>query len=193
MATLRREIPVARGATPVWQKLRDFDHVHTRVAPGFLTDLKMDKGDRILTFFNGMVARERLVTLDDETRRLVYSVVEGQASHYNAAVEVLPDGDRSRLIWTIDLLPNELAPAIGGMMDQATGVMKKTIGEATHLYPERSEGPLLMAYQRSLPSACGLGMTDAADQAASCLGSTSSYFLKPGSFSTRSIHAFTLG
>ena len=54
--------------------------------------------------------------------------VSGQASHYNAAVEVLPEGkDKSRLVWTIDLLPNELAPAIGGMMDQATGVMKKTL------------------------------------------------------------------
>ena len=128
MATLRREIAVASGATSVWQKLRDFGQVHTKVAPGFLTDLKMDKGDRILTFFNGMVARERLVTADDQAHRLVYSVVEGQASHYNAAVEVVPESkDKSRLVWTIDLLPNELAPVIGGMMDQATGVMKKTL------------------------------------------------------------------
>ena len=62
MATLRKEIPVAAGATPVWQRLRDFAQVHTKVAPGFLTDLKMDNGDRIVTFFNGLVARERLVT-----------------------------------------------------------------------------------------------------------------------------------
>ena len=84
---------MASGATPVWQKLRDFGAVHTKVAPGFLTDLKMDKGDRILTFFNGMVARERMVTLDNEACRLVYTVVEGQASHYNAAVQVFPAGD----------------------------------------------------------------------------------------------------
>ena len=64
----------------------------------------------------------------DETCRLVYSVVEGRASHYNAAVQIEPEGkDKSRLVWTIDLLPNELAPAIGGMMDQATGIMKKTL------------------------------------------------------------------
>lgn len=127
MATLRREIPVAANAAAVWQKLRDFGAVHTKVAPGFLTDLKMDKGDRILTFFNGMVARERLITSDDEACRLVYSVVEGPASHYNAAVQVLPEGDVSRVIWTIDLLPNELAPAIGGMMDAAAKVMSKTL------------------------------------------------------------------
>lgn len=127
MATLRKEIPVTAGATPVWQALRDFGQVHTKVAPGFLTDLRMDKGDRIVTFFNGLVARERLVTADDETCRLVYAVVEGRASHYNAAVQVFPDGDRSRIVWTVDLLPDSLAPAIGAMMDQAALAMKKTL------------------------------------------------------------------
>lgn len=127
MATLRKEIAIANGATPVWHAIRDFGSVHKRVAPGFLTGLKMDNGDRIVTFFNGMVARERLVTLDDETCRLVYAVVEGRASHYNAAVQVFPEGDGCRIVWTIDLLPDELAPAIGGMMDQATGTMQKTL------------------------------------------------------------------
>jgi carbon monoxide dehydrogenase subunit G len=128
MATLHREISLDAPAETVWSAIRDFGQVHARVAPGFLTALEMDKGDRVVTFFNGLVARERLVTADDEDRRLVYAVVEGRASHYNAAVQVLPEGTaRSRLVWTIDLLPNELAPAIGGMMDQATGVMKKTL------------------------------------------------------------------
>ena len=127
MATLKREVPVAAGPAAVWQKLRDFGQVHTKVAPGFLTDLKMDKGDRVLTFFNGMVARERLVTLDDEHCRLVYAVVDGRPSHYNAAVQVFPEGDGSRVVWTIDLLPNDLAPAIGGMMDEAVKSMRNAL------------------------------------------------------------------
>jgi Polyketide cyclase / dehydrase and lipid transport len=130
MATLKKEIPVKVGAAPVWQAVRDFGAVHTRVAPGFLTALEMDRGDRVLTFFNGMVARERLVTLDDENCRLVYAVVDGQASHYNAAVQVFPEGDGSRLIWTIDLLPNDLAPTIGALMDHAAGFMAKTLSAA---------------------------------------------------------------
>jgi len=130
MATLRRQIALNAAASTVWAALRDFGAVHTRVAPGFLTKLDMDKGDRIVTFFNGMVARERLVTADDEDCRLVYSVVEGRASHYNAAVQVFAEGDGSRLVWTIDLLPNDLAPAIGGMMDHAAGFMKKTLEAA---------------------------------------------------------------
>jgi len=130
MATLRRQIALNAAASTVWAALRDFGAVHSRVAPGFLTKLDMDKGDRIVTFFNGMVARERLVTADDEDCRLVYSVVEGRASHYNAAVQVFAEGDGSRLVWTIDLLPNDLAPAIGGMMDHAAGFMKKALEAA---------------------------------------------------------------
>lgn len=130
MATLKRQIALSASAATVWSAIKDFGAVHTRVAPGFLTKLEMDKGDRIVTFFNGMVARERLVTSDDEDCRLVYSVVEGRASHYNAAVQVFPEGDGSRLVWTIDLLPNDLAPAIGGMMDHAAGFMKKTLEAA---------------------------------------------------------------
>ena len=103
MATLRKQIALDTTAANVWAALRDFGAVHTRVAPGFLTKLEMDNGDRVVTFFNGLVARERLVTLDDAD---------------------------CRLVWTIDLLPNELAPAIGGMMDHAAGVMKKTLDAA---------------------------------------------------------------
>jgi hypothetical protein len=33
------------------------------------------------------------------------------------------------VVWTIDLLPDELAPAIGGMMDQAAKVMSKTLAK----------------------------------------------------------------
>lgn len=130
MATLRRQIALTAGASTVWSAIRDFGAVHTRVAPGFLTKLEMDNGDRIVTFFNGLVARERLVTIDDEDCRLVYAVVEGRPSHYNAAVQVFPEGDGSRVVWTIDILPNELAPAIGGMMDHAAGFMKKTFEAA---------------------------------------------------------------
>ena len=128
MATNRRDVPLAIPAGKAWAALRDFGQVHTKVAPGFLTALKMDQGDRIVTFFNGLVARERLVTLDDESMRLVYTIVDGGASHYSAAIQVVDvDAGHCRGVWTIDLLPDERAPAIAGMMDHATGFMKKTL------------------------------------------------------------------
>ena len=128
MATNRRELLLDIPADTAWDAVRDFGQVHIKVAPGFLTDVKMDGGDRIVTFFNGLVARERLVTLDDAGKRLVYTIVEGRASHYAAAVQVFPDGTgKCRLVWTIDLLPDELRPAVAGMMDHAFPFMKKTL------------------------------------------------------------------
>ena len=131
MASDRRIQSLAAPAAKVWAAVRDFSQVHRKVAPGFLTKLEMDKGDRVLNFFNGMVARERLVTLDDQAMRLVYAVFEGRPTHYNGSVEIVADGDdRCRLIWTIDLLPNELGPTVAGMMDHAAPFMKKTLEAA---------------------------------------------------------------
>lgn len=131
MATNRREQALDVPATKVWGAVRDFGQVHTRVAPGFLTGLELDKGDRVITFFNGLVARERLVTLDDAAMRLVYAVVEGRPTHYNGSIQVMADGDnKCRLIWTIDLLPDELGPVVGGMMDHAAPFMKKALEAA---------------------------------------------------------------
>ena len=59
------------------------------------------------------------------------TVVEGRPSHYNAAVQVLPEGDGSRVIWTIDVLPDDLAPTIDGMMDHAVLFMKKALDQHT--------------------------------------------------------------
>lgn len=131
MATLRKTMAVGKSAHLVWDAVRDFGAVHTRVAPGFLTEGRMDKGDRVLTFFNGLVARERLVTIEDDACRLVYTVVDGRATHYNAAVEVRPDGDgKCRVVWTVDLLPDELGPVVGGMMEYAAGFMKQALEKA---------------------------------------------------------------
>ena len=75
--------------------------------------------------------RSTLFGGDDEQCRLVYAVVEGRPSHYNAAVQVFPEGEgRSRVVWTIDVLPDELAPTVGGMMEHALPIMKKTLEAA---------------------------------------------------------------
>ena len=130
MASIHKERTIEADPEVVWDALRDWGALHERLVPGFVVDAKLDGDDRIVTFFNGLVARERLITIDDEACRLVYAVVEGRPSHYNAAVQVFPVGDGSRVVWTIDLLPNDLAPAVGGMMDHAAGFMKKTLEAA---------------------------------------------------------------
>jgi hypothetical protein len=82
----------------------------------------------VVTFGNGMVVRELIVDLDDETRRLAWSARGGQLSHHNASAQVFAEGaGRCRLVWIADLLPNELAGDIRAMIDQAAAVMKPTL------------------------------------------------------------------
>jgi Polyketide cyclase / dehydrase and lipid transport len=128
MACIRRELPIDAAPDRVWAAVRDFGAVHQRLAPGFALDARLDGDARIVTFANGTVARELMVDCDDAARRLVYAVVSERVKHYSASVQVLADGDsRTRLIWIVDLLPNEIAPYIGGQMDQASSAMTKAL------------------------------------------------------------------
>ena len=124
MASIHKDIPIDAEPAYVWAAVRDFGAVHLRLAPGFVLDARLDGDARIVTFANGTVARELLADCDDARRRLVYAVISERVKHYNASVQVLADGDaRSRLIWIVDLLPNEIALYVGGQMEQAALAM----------------------------------------------------------------------
>jgi hypothetical protein len=78
------------------------------------------------------VARELLVDCDDARRRLVYAVISERVKHYSASVQVVGDGEaRTRMIWIVDVLPNEIAPYIAGQMDQAVLAVQAALGRAT--------------------------------------------------------------
>src|SRR3954464_5238340 len=99
MASIRNEIALRAPADRVWDALRDFGAVHQRVAPGFLTDSKLEGDDvRVVTFANGAVARETLVSSDDESRRLVYAIMDQRFRHYSASVQAFAEGEGSRVI-----------------------------------------------------------------------------------------------
>ena len=70
MASIREEILLDARAEDVWDAVRDVGALHTRLVPGFVTDTRLEKGARIVTFANGMVVRELIVDLDDTARRL---------------------------------------------------------------------------------------------------------------------------
>ncbi|HWA78131.1 MAG TPA: SRPBCC family protein [Polyangiaceae bacterium] len=131
MASIIREFTIESEVSRVWDALRDFDHVHERVAPGFVVQCEPESGARRLTFANGLVAREALVGIDEEARRVAYSVVGGQASHHNASAQVFDLGHgRTRFVWITDVLPDEHARPIAAMMDQGVLVMQKALASA---------------------------------------------------------------
>lgn len=124
MATIIKDIAIAAPAEQVWDAMRDVGALHTRLVPGFVTGCQMDGDARVVSFANGMSARERIVTVDDTTRRLVWTIVGGRMSHHNGSTQVFDAGPgQSRVVWIADILPDELAPAIDQMMSAGAAAM----------------------------------------------------------------------
>lgn len=132
MPSIHKEFTIAAGIDSVWAAFRDIGAVH-RLAPGFVTDCRLEEGgaSRIVTFANGIVAREVIVDLDDAAHRLAYSAGGGRLTHHNASFQVTEDGPgRCRIVWHADLLPAEMKPAIEKMMDQGVVAMARRLSSA---------------------------------------------------------------
>ena len=127
MASVRKEIVTSAAPHRVWDAIRDVGALHTRLVPGFVVDTRLEPGARVVTFGNGMVIKEPIVTVDDEERRLVWGAEGGPLTHYNAAVQVFAEGTGSRVVWIADFLPDDAAAMVGPMIEQGLAVMKKTL------------------------------------------------------------------
>jgi hypothetical protein len=130
MGSIRKEAMLNASPDAVWDAVRDFGAPHTRLVRGFVTGVEMDGRDRIVTFANGAVQREPLVSVDDEEMRLVYSAVDSVlgATHYNAAVQVASNGGgTTRLVWLVDFLPDAISSNLDAAMERGVQSIKATL------------------------------------------------------------------
>ncbi|MEV4526018.1 SRPBCC family protein [Streptosporangium sp. NPDC049304] len=134
MASIRHEIVINSSPEHIWDVLRDVGAVHERLLPGRVIGTRLEDDQRFLTFPDGHVIRELIVAVDDDARRLAYSVVEGARpaiEHHHASFEVRSEGDRAgRLIWTTDVLPHALAAEIRIRIERGAVEMKQAIEAA---------------------------------------------------------------
>ena len=128
MAAIHKEIEIDRSKELVWDVIRDVGSIHRRLVPGFVVDCKLEGDSRIVTFANGMVVRELIVDVDDRSCRHSWSAQGAPLTHHNASLQVFPRGDdKCRIVWIADLLPNEVAETVAGMIQQGLDTMKKTL------------------------------------------------------------------
>ncbi|MGZ3241080.1 MAG: SRPBCC family protein [Burkholderiaceae bacterium] len=128
MATIYKEFKI--NATPdfVWAAIKDVGAIHTRLAQGFVTNTVLVDDMRTVTFTNGFVVKERIITVSDEHRRLAYTAVEGRASHHNASLQVFDElNGQSRVLWITDLLPDEMHGPIEQMVELGSQAITKTL------------------------------------------------------------------
>ena len=126
MATNHREVEIQASPEQVWDALRDVGALHSRLAAGFVVDTEMEGSARVVTFANGMVAREDIVAVDEAARRVAWAIIGQQFHHFNGAAQVFDHAEGTRFVWTTDLLPDELAPNVDAMMTAGIASIKKT-------------------------------------------------------------------
>jgi carbon monoxide dehydrogenase subunit G len=127
MASIKKEVVVKASPEAAWEAIADIGALHTRLVPGFVVDTRLEPGARVVTFGNGMVVREPIVTLDEGARRLVWSAEGGRTTHYNAAAQIFAHEEGARIVWTTDLMPDSLRDEIAAAMEMGLAVMKKTL------------------------------------------------------------------
>ena len=130
VTSIDRHVIVDVPPEQAWDALRDFGALHTRLARGFATDCRLEGSDRVVTFANGTILRERLIAIDEERRRVVWTILDGPFTHHNGAAQVSDEGGRTRFEWTTDLLPDELHDGIAAAMERGLAAIKETLESA---------------------------------------------------------------
>jgi hypothetical protein len=129
MASIRTELVIEADAARVWKTIGDWTNGPADMAPGLVTSSCAEGPVRVVTFADGRVVRERLVTRDDDAQRIVYSVIGDtvRPDHDNAVMHVISEGERRcRFVWSRDVLPDELAEPLLSAMRGAGAVIKRT-------------------------------------------------------------------
>jgi hypothetical protein len=128
MASIYHEIAVRVDGDKAWAALRQVDLAHKLFAD-VLIDGRLDGDVRTVTFANGLVARERIIDVSDERRRVAYSVFEGTPmTHHNASMQILDSGEgRCLLIWIADFLPQEFEATMLPLMKQGAEALKQNL------------------------------------------------------------------
>jgi hypothetical protein len=128
MASIHYQVPVEVSADEAWAALRLVGNAHKLFAP-VLVDGHLEGGIRTVRFANGMVARERIIDVDDERRRVAYSAMDAPGmSYHHASMEVVDAGPgRCQFIWITDFLPPDIRGNLVPLIDQGSTALKKNL------------------------------------------------------------------
>lgn len=126
MASIHHQILIAAEPEAIWNAARDVGRLHDRLVPGFVADTEMLTSDgapvRRVTFVNGRVVDETIVSVDDDARRLVWTIKEFE--HHNGVLTVAAAPEGARVTWTADILPDTLAAQVSPAMLHGLAMMK---------------------------------------------------------------------
>lgn len=128
MASIHEQLPVEVEPGKAWAALRQVGRAHELFAP-VLVDSRLDGDTRTVRFANGLVARERILDVDEERRRVAYTVLDAPGlTYHHASMQVVEDGSgRCVFVWITDFLPEEAGASISQLIEQGAQALKKNL------------------------------------------------------------------
>lgn len=113
MATIHVEATVDIPADELWRRVADAGNVSALL--DIVAESSLDGETRSCTLADGRELTERILTVDEDRRRVAYHVVEGMpVDHHSASMQVLDEGDgRATLVWITDVWPDAAAERLG--------------------------------------------------------------------------------
>jgi hypothetical protein len=128
MASIHHQLSIDVGSDVAWAQLRRVGEAHKLFAP-VLVDGHLDGDTRTVRFANGMVVHERIVDVDDERRRVAYSVLDGPGmTYHHSTMQIVDAGPgRSRFVWTTDFLPGEIRGTVAPLVEQGSTALKNNL------------------------------------------------------------------
>ena len=125
MTTARAEIELTSPPDAAWALVGDFGGLAAWM-PG-IESCRVDGDDRILALM-GMEVTERLEQRSDDDRSIVYRIVGGvPVENHQATITVHDNGTGSRVTWDVDVTPDDMAPLMQGMYQQALASLKEKL------------------------------------------------------------------
>lgn len=126
MVSMYRDFDVDAPVDRVWAAIADVGAPNKLIT--FLGEVTLDGDVRTCELGDRGKLEELIVSIDDENRRVVYSIRESpfNFTHHNASMQALPNGNGgTRIVWVTDLKPDEAAaPEI---LDAAVESMKEAL------------------------------------------------------------------
>lgn len=127
MAVVTRDVRIARSPEDVWKVVGDLGAIASWVP--LLSGAKVDGDTRTCVTEDGGTITERILGRDDDGRRYEYAIVDSPfpLSSYRATMEVQDEGGQARVVWTVDLEPEEMASQMAPLFEQSLETLRQRL------------------------------------------------------------------
>jgi len=129
MATITKTYAVQNDVESVWAQLANPSQIHRLFS--FLASAESEDGARVCRTVDGAEIHERVFSIDHQTRRIAYTVTQspfGFEAHAASWQATSRDEDATTVTLIIDVLPDDAARALEGMLEQERGTIVSGLG-----------------------------------------------------------------